>query len=276
MYGKISITSGNLHLNTAFMTGIVILPLVPLRESDSERSEMTSQLLFGELVEILETRERWLLLRNLSDNYIGWADRKMIQVLSDAKALQLTSSNPSCVCIPLLEGKDLSSGDKLTLPGGSRLVGLNGIELKIDNNNFLFDPILLHQGTEKSGERLISLARQYLNAPYLWGGKSLLGIDCSGFVQVVFSMCGIQLPRDASQQVNCGQLISFLSEAKAGDLALFENQDGKITHVGILLNSHQIIHASGWVKIESIDSQGIISAQTGEYTHKLRVIKRIL
>ena len=258
------------------MTGIVILPLVPLRESDSERSEMTSQLLFGELVEILETRERWLLLRNLSDNYIGWADRKMIQVMSDAKALQLTSSNSSCVCIPLLEGEDLSSGDKLTLPGGSRLVGLNGIELKIDNNNFLFDPILLHRGTEKNGERLISLARQYLNAPYLWGGKSLLGIDCSGFVQVVFSMCGIQLPRDASQQVNCGQLIGFLSEAKAGDLALFENQDGKITHVGILLNSHQIIHASGWVKIESIDSQGIISAQTGEYTHKLRVIKRVL
>jgi len=258
------------------MTGIVTLPLVPLRDSDSERSEMTSQLLFGELVEILETRERWLLLRNLADDYVGWADRKMIQVLTDAEALQLAASTPSCVSIPLLECEDRTSGDKLTLPGGSKLIGMNGIELKINNNNFLFDPILLYQKTEKSGECLIDLAKQYLNAPYLWGGKSLLGIDCSGFVQVIFSMCGIQLPRDASQQVNCGQLISFLSEAKAGDLALFENQDGKITHVGILLNSHQIIHASGWVKIENIDSQGIISSKTGEYTHNLRVIKRII
>jgi len=129
---------------------------------------------------------------------------------------------------------------------------------------------------ETNSQNLIPLALQYLNAPYLWGGKSILGIDCSGLVQVVFAMSGIQLNRDASEQVESGQAIDSLSETKPGDLAFFENSNGKIIHVGILLNSHQIIHASGWVKVEAIDSTGIVSAQTGEYTHKLRAIKRIV
>ena len=258
------------------MKGIVNLPLVPLRESDSERSEMTSQLLFGEVVEILETRERWLLLRNLSDNYVGWADRKMIRILKKQDEQQLSILESPRVSYPLIEGKNRNTGEKLMLPGGSILVNLNGIELKIGDKTFLIDPDLLTYTNKLSGDRLIQLAKQYLNAPYLWGGKTIMGIDCSGLVQVVFSMCGMQLPRDASQQVELGKVIDFLHEAMTGDLVFFENAVGNITHVGILLNSHQIIHASGWVKIETIDSQGIISSQTGEYTHNLRVVKRLL
>lgn len=258
------------------MKGIVNLPLVPLRESDSERSEMTSQLLFGEVVEILETRERWLMLRNLSDNYVGWADRKMIRILKKQKEQQLNILESPRVSYPLIEGENRSTGEKLILPGGSILVNLDGMELKIDDKAFLFEPTFLTLTNDLSSCRLIQLAKQYLNAPYLWGGKTIMGIDCSGLVQVVFSMCGMQLPRDASQQVEVGKVIDFLNEVKPGDLAFFENSEGNITHVGILLNSYQIIHASGWVKIETIDSQGIISSQTGEYTHKLSLVKRLL
>jgi len=258
------------------MTGIVNLPLVPLRESDSERSEMTSQLLFGECVEILETREHWLLLRNHSDNYVGWADKKMIRILKKQEEQQLSVSKSYCVSYPLMKGEDRATGETLILPGGSKLIGFNGTEMKVDDKRFQFDPVHLTAIDKKNSNHLIELAKQYLNAPYLWGGKTIMGIDCSGLVQVIFSICGIQLPRDASQQVEYGKVIDFLSEVKAGDLAFFENTEGKIIHVGILLNSHQIIHASGWVKIETIDSQGIISGQTGEYSHNLRVVKRLL
>jgi len=258
------------------MTGIVNLPLVPLRGSDTESSEMTSQLLFGECVEVIKTRDQQFLLRNLADNYVGWVDKKMIRILNKHEQQSLSELNVHCVCTPLIEGRNTETGEKLLLPGGSKLHFQEGSELNVHNKTFFFDPIHFSEQVDKTGASLVRLAKQYLNAPYLWGGKSIMGIDCSGLVQVVFSMCGIQLPRDASQQVELGKVIDFLYEVKPGDLAFFENGEGEIVHVGILLNSHQIIHASGCVKIETIDSQGIISEFTDKYSHNLRVVKRIL
>ena len=258
------------------MKAIINLPLVPLRESDNERSEMYSQLLFGECVEVIETRERWLFVRNLNDNYRGWVDRKMVQLISghDEKLLQEIKKYkvqvPLTVCVKTL------SEEKMLLPGGSIIRTNKTDEFTLGDESFHVSSSDLAVEAEIDGQTVIQLALQYLNAPYLWGGKSILGIDCSGLVQVVFSMFGTQLDRDASEQVESGLPIDFLSEAKAGDLAFFENDNGKIIHVGLLLNSHQIIHASGWVKVESIDSNGIISSLTGEYTHKLRVIKRLI
>jgi len=258
------------------MTGIVTLPLVPLRQNYNERSEMISQLLFGELVEIHEKRDLWLLITCLSDNYKGWVDRKMIKILEDEELNSLLTSQVFHVCVPLSICKKTSSNETMFLPGGSKLFAIVENECIIANENFKVDTSDIFKSNEINVKQIIQLATQYLNAPYLWGGKSVLGIDCSGLVQVVFSICGIQLPRDATQQVNEGKDIASLSKAQAGDLAFFENAEGNIIHVGILLNSKQIIHASGWVKIEDIDDQGIVSKLTGEYTHKLKGIKRLI
>lgn len=261
-------------------TGINMLPLVPMRAADSELSEMTSQLLFGERVDVLEVRERWLHVRNMSDNYTGWCDRKMIHMLHDAGARDYTADNSCRVIVPFIVCDKTNQVETMFLPGGSVL------PLPVDNE-FVIAGLafrlrsagdIRHINPQSSaiGAEIVRLAEQYLNAPYLWGGKTMFGIDCSGLVQVVFSMAGLSLPRDASQQVERGRVIDFLSEAQSGDLAFFENNEGNIIHVGILVDSHKIIHASGWVKVETIDSQGIISAENGNYSHKLRVIKRLI
>jgi gamma-D-glutamyl-L-lysine dipeptidyl-peptidase len=114
----------------------------------------------------------------------------------------------------------------------------------------------------------------FLDTPYLWGGKTACGIDCSGFSQQVFKQFGIKLPRDSYQQAEAGEVVGFLMEAQCGDLAFFDNEEGRITHVGIMLGNDEIIHSSGKVRIDKIDSQGIINSETGARTHKLRIIKR--
>jgi len=258
------------------MTGIINLSLVPLRVSDSESSEMSSQLLFGEKVRIIEDKDKWFKIQNLADNYCGWVDKKMIHILTTEVEENISNLHGYYVSIPLLECIKTVSNEKMFLPGGSIIYNLLDGKFSIANEEFQIKITQNVNCTEISDQTIVELAKQYLNSPYLWGGKSLMGIDCSGLVQVVFSMIGKIIPRDASQQVDNGTVVDFLSEVKAGDLAFFENTEGKIIHVGVLINQYQIIHASGWVKIENIDSQGIISSQTGEYTHKLRIIKRLI
>jgi gamma-D-glutamyl-L-lysine dipeptidyl-peptidase len=258
------------------MTGIITLSLVPLRVSDSETSEMTSQLLFGEEVKIIEVKDKWYKIQNLMDNYYGWVDRKMIHIISTEDNAKISTFRKYYVSVPLLECTKAISKEKFFLPGGSILYNLLDGKFVNSDEEFFVNIPSAETCKENSGQLIVELTKQYLNSPYLWGGKSAMGIDCSGLVQVVYSMIGKILPRDASQQVDDGIVVDSLAEAQAGDLAFFENPEGKIIHVGILINQHQIIHASGWVKIENVDSQGIISSQTGEYTHKLRMIKRLI
>lgn len=257
------------------MIGIISLSLAPLRTHDSEQSEMCSQLLYGERMEILETKERWLYVRNLSDNYEGWIDRKMVHLLDAEDEKKMEQITFKYIQIPISNCEEFTYGRTVLLPGGSNIPYHNGEQFHFGGKTVQMNHADIVPA-RTTGERIVHLAEQYLNAPYLWGGKSILGIDCSGLVQVVYSMCGIQLPRDASQQVEAGKEVKSLTEAQVGDLAFFKNAAGKITHVGILLGSCHIIHASGWVKIESIDSQGILSVHTGGYTHSLDRIKRII
>ncbi len=252
------------------MYGIILLPLIPLRFSPAESSEMVSQLLYGETIEVWEQQNNWLHICNLADNYTGWVDKKMLklltqnqfEIISNAKSYPITTSTLSCI----IE----KSKQDILLPGAGIIrknIDLEGVdELNLIQN-------ITDELTKPTS--IIKIAKQYLNAPYLWGGKSIFGIDCSGLVQIVHSIAGISLPRDASQQVELGQTIDFLDEALEGDLAFFENKEGKIIHVGILIDKTEIIHASGWVKVERIDIHGIISSTTNEYSHKLRVIKRL-
>ena len=259
------------------LLGIITLPLVPLRANSNECSEMVSQLLFGECVEILEMQDKWLKVKNISDNYIGWADKKMIEPFSQ-EAFQILQINARSVkvCVPLSQCWKKSSNEKILLPASAVLWLNEDNQCIFGGEKYDYNSTEIFVQTSQLNKQIIHYACQFLNTPYLWGGKSVLGIDCSGLVQVVFGIIGMQLPRDASQQIEVGTPITSLQQAITGDLAFFANEEERVVHVGILMNNREIIHASGWVKTDRIEANGIIHSITNEYSHKLFAIRRIL
>jgi len=253
------------------MFGICNLAIVPLRAEASDRSEQVSQLLFGEHFKILEVVEKWTYIEMAFDGYKGWIDTKQFMPLTD-KQYQKIEKTPSICSADLLEYAQFSKIDLLPIPLGSSLTFLKS---KITNTlNIKFDGEKV-TGVQPKSE-LIKTAFLYLNAPYLWGGKSPFGIDCSGFSQMVYKINGYALLRDASQQATQGEPLSFIEESEPGDLAFFDNEEGTIVHVGIMMRDNYIIHASGKVRIDRLDHLGIYNAETNRHTHKLRVIKKII
>jgi gamma-D-glutamyl-L-lysine dipeptidyl-peptidase len=272
--------------------GICTLPLVPIRSEPSERSEMVTQLLFGELFEVVEEKESWSLIRIHSDNYTGWCTSKMLQILPLSEFEVLKSSKPSITrslispCI-----RDGSSVSELFLPAGSRLYNINvadgsfpvyfksipGAKLS-EVEYWHVEPFFYHKTffAPKSSfpQEIMISAMRFINAPYLWGGKSILGMDCSGLVQLSFLISGYSLPRDARDQASVGVSVSSFTDAQAADLAFFANSEGKIVHVGILTDPGHVLHASGHVHIDRLDAKGIFSEALGQYTHTLCSIKR--
>lgn len=253
------------------MFGICNLAIVPVRLEPNHRSEMVSQLLFGEHFSVLERTKGWVKIKIQFDNYEGWIDEKQFQPISETEYQKLseTSIVLSSDLIEYVTGKDEVM---FPVPLGSSLSFLYVPE--INTSEFVFDGLKTFDKKPKS--EILKTAFMYLNTPYLWGGKTPFGIDCSGFVQMVYKLNGYSLLRDASQQASQGEVLSFIEEAEAGDLAFFDNEDGKITHVGILMNDNYIIHSHGKVRIDRLDHLGIMNVDTKRHTHKLRVIKKII
>ena len=253
------------------MYGICTLAIIPLRIEPSDRSEQVSQVLFGEHFEILEQLKHWVKIRLQYDSYEGWIDSKQCQLITENDFNEISTS-ALILNHDLVEYVTTKDESLIPIPIGASLSFLNFDA--INNNNFVFDGLKVTGIKPKSN--LIKTAFMYLNAPYLWGGKTPFGIDCSGFTQMVYKLNGHKLLRDAAQQSTQGEALSFIEESEPGDLAFFDNEEGKIIHVGIIMNDNYIVHASGKVRIDRLDHLGIYNAETNRHTHKLRVIKKII
>ncbi len=233
--------------------GICTVAVAPLRAEASHQSEMTSQLLYGETFEIIENGQKFSRIKMDFDGYEGWADLQQFKPIEQQEYQQKNTEILTNV--------------------------FTQIETPLGN-------FLLSAGSEVHGEtqdytpqelcsNIDETAKCFLNVPYLWSGRSFFGIDCSGFVQLVYKLHGMQLPREAKDQAKVGEVLSFIEEAQPGDLAFFENADGEIVHVGIILEDQRIIHAFGKVRIDFLDSAGIFNTELNKHTHKLRFLRTL-
>ena len=276
----------------ASMYAIILHSVVPVRTEPREGAEQDTQLLFGEVCRITETLPRWYKIRNEADGAEGYVDAIMISPMTDEEYISYSTAlaaSTARVKLPMTYAVSENNGQTIPLTLGTRLPNYKdgqfevlGVTFRIDSAAVADRPLPLNQTT------LMQTMRFLLNTPYLWGGKNALGLDCSGMTQTVMSLFGINLPRNASQQVKCGTEVKSLQEAQAGDLVFFDhadtNCDGslphnctgdtRITHVGLLLDNERVIHCSGRVKIEHIDPRGIQSTERKGYTHHLAAIRR--
>jgi gamma-D-glutamyl-L-lysine dipeptidyl-peptidase len=254
--------------------GICKLSNVPLRAEASDKSELVSQVFFGECYQVLIRQGNWLHIKVLADSYEGWIDYKQHYPVTPEYAAEWQARvHPRALDIVQTVS---SQNDRIPILIGSTLPFFDGINIRINDKKMFYNGRASNPTAAISPNFLIKIAKTFLKAPYVWGGRSVFGIDCSGFVQQVYGICGQLLPRDAWQQVSVGQEVHFASQTQPGDLAFFDNDEGRIIHVGILLENQQIIHAHGEVRIDYLDHQGIYNLDKKRYSHKLRIIKRIL
>ena len=254
--------------------GISEISVIPVRKEASERSEMVTQVLFGELFSIVEHQNNWSYIQLINDKYEGWISKEYITYIDNKNAKILQSQKPFIISDFMANIQNCANKQITQISFGAELHQFNPNQktFTIGNNKY----ILLSDMEINNIKSIEKATNLFLNAPYLWGGKNPLGIDCSGFTQLIYKAFGHSIPRDAKDQVTLGTTVSFISDTKAGDLAFFDNEMGNITHVGIILDRGQIIHSSLKVRIDKIDQQGIFNADLNKYTHNLRTIKRLL
>lgn len=241
--------------------------LSPLRKENSDTSEIVSQLVFGEIVELIEEKDQWRKVRSFHDNYEGWTDFKLLNPLTQKEVTRWLDGQT----IEHNHFREITgpNGKFFTLKGSFRTIeDVNSF--KIGNNEYLYSEI---DGIEKPISPS-DFALSFLNSPYLWGGKSSFGIDCSGLTQTAFRLFDIKLPRDAYEQEEMGSEIHF-GEHQKDDLVFFVNANNKIHHVGILISENEIVHAHGFVRIDDFTADGIVQKHSRILSHKLYSIKRI-
>ena len=267
--------------------------VTPVRMEPSEGSEQLTQLLFGEVCQVLERLPRWTKIRSTVDGQTGWVDFKMVTSIGD-EAKGNEAKGIGVVAVPIAAATDMETGEELMLTLGTRLPNYAHGTFEVLGKKYLINPACVSHledalqtighpagyRLEGKGEEVCTIAQTLLNAPYLWGGKNAMGIDCSGFTQVVYSVFGVNLLRNAREQITQGTPVASLAEAQAGDLAFFDHADRdpkatNISHVGLLLDKQTIIHCSGCVHVDYIDDMGI-HLPDGELTHHLVQIKRYL
>ena len=258
--------------------GICHLSVVPCSAEASDASEQVTQLIFGELIKVYEKRSSWYRVKLQNDGYECWIDEKQFVFISQKQFDQIKESKPAILheLAEVITNSD--NGERMSILIGSQLSTFNKKQrsMSFGGLNFQFEGDADESLQIYNKSKLKDNALLLLNSPYQWGGRTPFGIDCSGFVQLVYKLNGIQLPRDASQQAKMGQALSFIEEAEEGDLAFFDNDEGRITHVGILLDGNRIIHASGKVRIDKLDHQGIYNTDINDYSHRLRLISKII
>jgi hypothetical protein len=254
--------------------GVCLLACIPGRADANERSEMVTQLLFGDSYVILEEREKWIRVSCAHDKYECWVDKGQHFSIDLAEYERIQPDNMSVVVDPVnyvVNDKNqfvpVTAGALLAPVYRKDTFLLAGKEFRIAHSMRTGPLALIF---------LEDFAQRFLNTPYLWGGRSAFGMDCSGFVQLVFRAMGLSLPRDAKDQVLKGVAVDSLQKVKTGDLAFFHNDKGVVIHVGILLSPRQIIHSSSWVKQETIDDKGIINTQTQLHSHQLHSVRRLI
>ena len=259
-------------------------PVTPVREEPSEAAEQATQLLFGEVCEVVDHLPGWTKIRSTMDGQTGWVSAKMVTPVSEEAKKQWGDKAMGVVAVPMAVATDIATGEKRMLTIGTRLPNYANGTFIVLEKQYQIDPSCVYEikgeKVEVKGEEVVRVAKSLLNVPYLWGGKNMMGFDCSGFVQTVYSVFGIQLLRNAREQITQGKVVNSLAESQPGDLVFFDHSDRdpnatKISHVGMLISPTQVIHCSGWVHIDRIDEMGIYLSN-GEMTHHLVQIKRYL
>jgi len=259
---------GSLFYFYAMNNAICLLPVIPVRAEASHKSEQTTQMLFADTARVLESAGEWTRVRMDDDGYEGWVQSRQLT----SGDLSGGTNQCSIITEPLrIIAYKNGTENSFLIPAGCALPPDE--EFTLAGARFSWVKTA-RDGSVPAG--IEQLAKSYLHVPYQWGGRTHFGIDCSGFAQVVYKMLGRQLPRDAWQQAETGRVVDFLQEIRSGDLAFFDNEEGRITHVGLMLDPETIIHASASVRIDRMDNQGIYADDLKTYSHKLRIVKRIM
>jgi len=245
-----------------------------LRAKSRETSELLSQVLFGEPLRILQLGKTWSRVQCAEDGFEGYIRTHHLLPVDELTFLQ-QKNNPAFALELFSPIFGEHHGMQLTL--GSRLPGFDGMHLHLGNRSYTYSgQAVMSQDIQTEPELMLKIARRLLHVPHLTGGRTPVGIDAPGFIQLVSRIVNLNLPRTAEAQVQCGRQVDFIVQSQAGDLAFFDDSRGNINHVGLLLPDSRIIHVYDRVRIDAIDHYGIFNYELRKYTHRLRVVKRLL